>query len=95
MIFVASYTANIAALFAGAFFERVVDVNDRSVRKKFVFEKKTTSFLMGYYINSILLQQQVCSIQQCFKNKNVTHKMIMIFVIKIISLKMTVGLVFR
>lgn len=32
VIFVASYTANIAALFAGMFFERHVDVNDRSVR---------------------------------------------------------------
>lgn len=31
VIFVASYTANIAALFAGMFFERHVDVNDRSV----------------------------------------------------------------
>ncbi|XP_035710372.1 uncharacterized protein LOC118436410 isoform X2 [Folsomia candida] len=31
VIFVASYTANIAALFAGMFFERHVDVNDRSL----------------------------------------------------------------
>ena len=31
VIFVASYTANIAALFAGMFFERAVDVHDRSV----------------------------------------------------------------
>jgi ionotropic glutamate receptor NMDA 3A len=41
VIFVASYTANIAALFAGMFFERHVDVNDRSVSS----ERRTTQSL--------------------------------------------------